>query len=56
MINSDNSVNDIRKTFIDYFKKNDHNVISSSNLVPENDPTLCLQMQEWFNLKIFSLV
>ena len=40
MINQKNSVNEIRKTFINYFKKNNHRVISSSNLVPENDPTL----------------
>ena len=40
MINQKNSVNEIRKTFINYFKKNNHQVISSSNLVPENDPTL----------------
>ncbi len=40
MINQKNSVNEIRKTFINYFKTNNHEVISSSNLVPENDPTL----------------
>ncbi len=40
MINQKNSVNEIRKTFINYFKTNSHQVISSSNLVPENDPTL----------------
>ncbi len=40
MINQKNSVNEIRKTFINYFNKNNHQVISSSNLVPENDPTL----------------
>ncbi len=40
MIYQKNSVNEIRKTFINYFKKNNHQVISSSNLVPENDPTL----------------
>jgi alanyl-tRNA synthetase len=40
MIKSKNSVNEIRKTFINYFKNNNHQVISSSNLVPENDPTL----------------
>ena len=31
---------DIRSTFLDYFDKNDHQVIGSSSLVPENDPTL----------------
>ena len=40
MINQKNSVNEIRKTFINYFKTNNHQVITSSNLVPENDPTL----------------
>ena len=35
-----NSVNAIRSKFINYFNKNDHEVITSSNLVPNNDPTL----------------
>ncbi len=35
-----NSVNDIRKTFLDYFAKNDHEIVASSSLVPLNDPTL----------------
>ena len=30
----------IRETFIDFFKKNNHEVIHSSSLVPHNDPTL----------------
>ncbi|MFZ2100390.1 MAG: alanine--tRNA ligase [Oricola sp.] len=34
------SVNDIRKTFLDYFARNDHEVVASSPLVPHNDPTL----------------
>ena len=33
-------VNDIRSTFLDYFKTNGHEVVSSSPLVPRNDPTL----------------
>jgi alanyl-tRNA synthetase len=33
-------VNDIRSTFLDYFKKNGHEIVSSSPLVPRNDPTL----------------
>ncbi|HEX6397070.1 MAG TPA: alanine--tRNA ligase, partial [Steroidobacteraceae bacterium] len=33
-------VNDIRKSFIDYFAKNGHTVVPSSPLVPRNDPTL----------------
>ena len=35
-----NSVNAIRSKFINYFKENDHEVIKSSNIVPNNDPTL----------------
>ena len=30
----------IRKKFLDYFKKNNHKIINSSSLIPENDPTL----------------
>ena len=31
---------DVRSKFLEYFKKNNHKVIDSSNLVPNNDPTL----------------
>ena len=31
---------DVRKKFLDYFKKNNHEIVDSSNLVPNNDPTL----------------
>ncbi|MEE2688383.1 MAG: alanine--tRNA ligase [Pseudomonadota bacterium] len=34
------SVSDIRKGFLDYFARNDHEIVSSSPLVPRNDPTL----------------
>ena len=34
------SVSDIRNSFLDYFGKNDHEIVSSSPLVPMNDPTL----------------
>lgn len=34
------SVNDIRSVFLDYFKGQGHEVVSSSSLVPQNDPTL----------------
>ena len=37
---ADKSLNEIRKTFLNYFEKNDHKIIESSNLVPNNDPTL----------------
>ncbi|HEY1474260.1 MAG TPA: alanine--tRNA ligase [Pseudolabrys sp.] len=33
-------VNDIRKGFLDFFARNDHQVLPSSPLVPRNDPTL----------------
>jgi alanyl-tRNA synthetase len=33
-------VNEIRSAFLDYFKKNGHEVVASSPLVPRNDPTL----------------
>ena len=35
-----NTLNEIRKTFLDYFNKNGHEIVGSSNLVPNNDPTL----------------
>ncbi|MGF7157894.1 alanine--tRNA ligase [Bartonella heixiaziensis] len=35
-----NSVNSIRSTFLDFFHLNGHKVLSSSPLVPRNDPTL----------------
>ncbi|MDG2490899.1 MAG: alanine--tRNA ligase-related protein, partial [Alphaproteobacteria bacterium] len=34
------SVNDIRATFLDYFGRNGHEIVASSPLVPQNDPTL----------------
>ncbi|MDC1279997.1 alanine--tRNA ligase [Pelagibacteraceae bacterium] len=37
---ADKSLNEIRNAFLDYFKKNDHKIVESSNLVPNNDPTL----------------
>ncbi len=33
-------VNEIRSTFLDYFRTNGHEVVESSPLVPRNDPTL----------------
>ncbi|MCF8095747.1 MAG: alanine--tRNA ligase [Desulfobacteraceae bacterium] len=32
--------NEIRKKFFDYFKKKDHQIVRSSSLVPQDDPTL----------------
>ncbi|NOX40689.1 MAG: alanine--tRNA ligase [Alphaproteobacteria bacterium] len=34
------SLNDIRSTFLNYFRENDHEIVESSPLVPRNDPTL----------------
>ena len=39
-INNKPTVNSIRSKFIDYFSKNGHQIVSSSQLVPENDPSL----------------
>lgn len=33
-------VNDIRSTFLNYFARNGHEIVSSGPLVPRNDPTL----------------
>ncbi|MCB1391197.1 MAG: hypothetical protein KDK12_18945, partial [Rhodobacteraceae bacterium] len=33
------SLNDIRSTFLDYFRRQNHAVVDSSPLVPRNDPT-----------------
>src|SRR6185312_11646320 len=33
-------VNEIRSTFVDFFKRNEHEHVASSSLVPRNDPTL----------------
>ena len=35
-------LNDIRSEFVSYFNKNNHEIVTSSNLVPDNDPTLLL--------------
>ena len=37
---ADKSLNEIRSTFLKYFEKNGHTIVDSSNLVPNNDPTL----------------
>jgi len=36
----DKSLNEIRNSFLKFFEKNDHRIIDSSSLVPNNDPTL----------------
>ena len=35
-----NGVSEIRSAFLDFFKKNGHEIVASSPLVPQNDPTL----------------
>ena len=35
-----NGVSEIRSAFLDFFKKNEHEIVASSPLVPQNDPTL----------------
>ena len=35
-----NGVSEIRSAFLDFFKKNGHEIVASSPLVPHNDPTL----------------
>ncbi len=37
---ADKTLNEIRSTFLKYFEGNDHKIVESSNLVPNNDPTL----------------
>ncbi len=37
---ADKTLNEIRNTFLKYFEKNSHKIVESSNLVPNNDPTL----------------
>ena len=37
---SNKTLQDVRKTFKDFFKTNDHQIVDSSPLVPQNDPTL----------------
>ena len=34
------TANDIRRTFLDFFARNGHEIVASSSLVPRNDPTL----------------
>src|SRR6202166_3693979 len=35
-----NGVSEIRSAFLDFFKKNEHETVASSPLLPQNDPTL----------------
>ncbi len=40
IVRSTTGVNEIRSTFVDYFKRQGHQHVASSPLVPRNDPTL----------------
>ena len=53
---ADKSLNEIRSTFLKYFEKNDHKIVESSNLVPNNDPTLMFANSAWCSLKMYLLV
>ena len=46
---------DVRKKFLEYFKKNNHQIVDSSNLVPNNDPTLMFTNSGMVQFKTFSL-
>ena len=37
---SKTSLKDTRETFKNFFKKNNHQVVESGSLIPNNDPTL----------------
>ena len=37
---AEKTLKDVRKSFLDYFSKKNHEIVDSSNLVPSNDPTL----------------
>ena len=52
------TLNEIRTTFLNYFEKNDHKIVESSNLVPNNDPTLTFlnwTIPELANINVGSL-
>ena len=46
---------DIRKKFLDYFKKRDHLILPSSGLIPENDPSVLLTTAGMQQFKPFFL-
>ena len=37
---AEKTLKSIRKSFLNYFSNKDHRIVDSSNLVPNNDPTL----------------
>ena len=55
---AEKTLNQIRNTFLKYFEKNDHKIVESSNLVPNNDPTLMFAnsgMVQFKNVLLISL-
>jgi len=52
---ADKTLNQIRTTFLDYFEKNDHKIVESSNLVPNNDPTLMFANSGMVQFKMYLL-
>ena len=46
------SLNEVRSTFLKYFEKNGHKIVESSNLVPNNDPTLMFANSGMVNSKM----
>ena len=53
---ADKTLNEIRSSFLNYFQKNDHTIVESSNLVPNNDPTLMFANSGMVNLRTYLLV
>ena len=53
---ADKSLNEIRSAFLKYFEKNDHKIVESSNLVPNNDPTLMFANSGMVQFKKYSQV
>ena len=37
---AEKTLKNVRKSFLNYFSKEDHQIVDSGNLVPSNDPTL----------------
>ena len=50
---ADKTLNVIRNTFLKYFEKNDHRVVDSSNIVPNNDPTLMFANSGMVQFKMY---
>ena len=46
---------DIRETFVNFFKTNDHQIVRSSSLIPDNDPTLMFTNAGMVQFKNFLL-